>query len=58
MNTLTGNNASGTEASPPPPTTDVSLVDTSVPNPRGYPPFDLRRVPTYSTRQLRYYYAY
>ena len=57
MNTLTSNNASSTKASPPP-TTDISLIDTSVLNPRGYPPFDLRHVSTYSNRQLRYYHAY
>ena len=28
----------------------------AVPNPRGYPPFDLRRLPTYTNNQLRYYY--
>jgi hypothetical protein len=32
-------------------------VDPRVPNPRGYPPFDLQRVPTYTNRQLRYYQA-
>jgi len=27
-----------------------------VPNPRGYPPFDLRLLPTYTNNQLRYYH--
>src|SRR5256885_4444753 len=26
-------------------------------NPRGYPPFELRLVPTYTNRQLRYYHV-
>ena len=29
---------------------------TTVNNPRGYPPFDLNLVPTYSNNQLRYYH--
>src|SRR5213083_1438326 len=33
-------------------------IDTTIPNPRNYPPFDIRRVPTYTNRQLRYYYTY
>src|SRR5437667_11795150 len=27
-----------------------------VPNPRGYPPFNLRYLPTYTNNQLRYYH--
>ena len=39
-------------------TTKVLPIDTTIPNPRNYPPFDIRHVPTYIDRQLRYYYAY
>src|SRR2546430_2198347 len=31
----------------------VAIAD----NPRGYPPFELRLVPTYTNRQLRYYHV-
>ena len=27
----------------------------AIPNPRGYPPFELDYVPSYTNRQLRYY---
>ena len=27
-----------------------------VPNPRGYPPFNLRHLPTYTNNQLRYHH--
>ena len=33
-------------------------IDTTILNPQNYPPFDIRRVPTYTDRQLRYYHAY
>ena len=40
--------------------TNAPAVDTPVlpivPNPRGYPPFNLRLLPTYTNNQLRYYY--
>ena len=38
--------------------TEALPIDTTIPNPRNYPPFDIRRVPTYIDRQLRYYHAY
>ena len=36
------------------PVANSSLPPTD--NPRGYPPFDLHRVPTYTNNQLRHYY--
>ena len=39
-------------------TTKVLPIDTTILNPRNYLPFDIRHVPTYIDRQLRYYYAY
>src|SRR5205809_6049300 len=38
--------------------TEALPIDTTIPNPRNYPPFDIRHVPTYIDRQLRYYHAY
>ena len=38
--------------------TEALPIDTTIPNPRNYLPFDIRYVPTYTDRQLRYYYAY
>ena len=47
-------------ANPKPSTTTSIAGDTpvlpDVPNPRGYPPFDLRLLPTYTNNQLRYYH--
>ena len=47
-------------ANPEPSTATGITGDTpvlpDVPNPRGYPPFDLRLLPTYTNNQLRYYY--
>lgn len=36
-------------------TTSAAETHVSVVNPRGYPPFVLSQVPTYTNRQLRYY---
>ena len=33
----------------------ASTPNAAIPNPRGYPPFDLHQVPSYTNRQLRYY---
>ena len=33
-----------------------ALVLPDVPNPRSYPPFNLRLLPTYTNNQLRYYH--
>src|SRR6266516_3040261 len=35
--------------------TGASTPNAAIPNPRGYPPFDLHQVPSYTNRQLRYY---
>src|SRR5437667_2454720 len=48
---------SSNEASAPAVATDGPLVNPRAPNPRGYPPFDLQYVPTYTNRQLRFYQA-
>ena len=37
--------------------TEVLPIDTTILNPRNYPPFDIRHVLTYIDRQLRYYYV-
>ena len=33
----------------------ASTLNDAISNPRGYPPFDLHHVPSYTNRQLRYY---
>ena len=33
-------------------------IDVTIPNPRNYPPFNIRRVSTYTNRQLHYYHVY
>ena len=47
-------------ANPQPADTTASASDAPVlpviPNPRGYPPFNLRLLPTYTNNQLRYYH--
>ena len=47
-------------ANPQPADTTASASDAPVlpvvPNPRGYLPFDLRLLPTYTNNQLRYYH--
>src|SRR5205809_841809 len=35
--------------------TGASTPNAAIPNPRGYPPFDLHYMPSYTNRQLRYY---
>ena len=35
--------------------TDAPILSI-IPNPRGYPPFNLHHLPTYTNNQLRYYY--
>ena len=35
---------------------DTSGLNATIPNPRGYPPFEARLFNTYSDNQLRYYH--
>src|SRR2546430_11374570 len=57
MNT-TGSSSRTAEGSGAPPTTRPhARVAPTNDNPRGYPPFDMRLVPSYTNNQLTYYFT-